>query len=128
MGDALEQRRRPLAFLSGKFDRTQRNWPTTDRELFPCLVAHQRFPHLLQGQITWFTDHQALRLGNSPRRVHWRETLDQFPFSVRYKPGKEMHVDGLTRHSSFPDTAGGHEPILDPASIAPWQRRNDMPR
>lgn len=32
-GGVLEQGGKPLAFLSGKFDATQRNWPTTDWEL-----------------------------------------------------------------------------------------------
>ena len=118
-GGVIEQRGRPLAFLSGKFDVTQRAWPTTDRELYPCLAAHQRFPHLLQGKdVTWFTDHQALKtlrttLANSPRRIHWRETLDQFPFRVAYKRGREMHVDGMTRHSTWPQDTGDNEPVLD---------------
>ena len=118
-GGVLEQNRRPLAFLSGKFNPTERNWGTTDRELYPCLAAHQRFPHFLQGPtVTWWTDHQALRtlrttLANSPRRVHWRETLDQFPFCVRYRPGKDMHVDGLTRHSANESSLGETEPILE---------------
>ena len=43
----------------------------------------------------------------------WRETLDQFPFDVRYKPGKDMHVDGLTRHSANDDSVGETEPILE---------------
>lgn len=58
--------------------------------------------------MTWFTDHQALKslrtaLANSSRRVHWRETQDNFPFHVDYRRGFTMHVDGLTRHSSWPD-------------------------
>ena len=81
------------------------------------MKAHLQFPHFLQGETTWYTDHQALTglktsLANSPRRVRWRETLDQFPFTVKYKPGKEMHVDGLTRHSSWPDSVGDTDPLL----------------
>jgi hypothetical protein len=43
---------------------------------------------------------------DSARRVRWRETLDRFPFVVRHRPGKEMHVDGMTRHSTWPKDTG----------------------
>ena len=85
----------PLVFLSGKFDPTQRAWPTTDREFCVCLAAHRRFPYLLQGDVAWFTGRQALMsllvtLANSARRIHWREYVGQFPFRVAYCMGKEM--------------------------------------
>ena len=56
----IEQGGRPLAFLSGKFTESERKWGTTDRELFACLQAHKKMPHLLQGDTTWWTDHKAL--------------------------------------------------------------------
>lgn len=116
-GGVIEQDGKPIAFMSGKFDDAQRNWATTDRELYACLMAHEKFRHYLQGPTTWYTDHKALEslrttLANSPRRVHWRETLDQFPFVVRYRKGKDMHVDGFTRHSSWDKSTGENEPIL----------------
>lgn len=120
-GGSIEQLGKPLAFGSGKFSATERRWPTTDRELFACLQMHKKFPHLLQGNVTWWTDHKALEslkttLANSPRRVHWSETLNNFPFVVRYRKGKEMHVDGMTRHSTFAQDAGfgGTNWILEP--------------
>lgn len=117
-GGVIEQNKQPLAFLSGKFSASERNWPTTDRELYACLQAHRQFPHLLQGDVTWYTDHKALEalrttLANSPRRVHWRETLDLFPFKVKYRKGSEMHVDGMTRHSTWPADTGSSDPVLD---------------
>jgi len=121
-GGTVEQEGKPLAFGSGKFTPTERRWPTTDRELFACLQMHRRFGHLLQGkEVTWWTDHKALEsyrktLANNPRRVHWSDELNWFPFVVRYKKGKDMHVDGMTRHSSYAKDAGfgGTDPLLDP--------------
>ncbi|KAK1826725.1 hypothetical protein QBC39DRAFT_363713 [Podospora conica] len=60
-GGTIEQQGRPLAFSSGKFDKTQRAWPTIDRELYACLVAHERFGYMLQGNTTWYTDHESLK-------------------------------------------------------------------
>lgn len=124
-GGVIEQLGQPVAFGSGKFTDTERRWPTTDRELFACLQMHKRFPHLLQGkEVIWWTDHKALEslrttLANSPRRVHWAETLNQFPFVVKYRKGKEMHVDGMTRHSTFPQDAGfgGTDFLLEPEKL-----------
>ena len=120
-GGSIEQLGAPIAFGSGKFTPAERKWPTTDRELFACLQMHRKFPHYLQGNVTWWTDHKALEslrttLANSPRRVHWAETLNNFPFVIKYRKGKEMHVDGMTRHSTFPQDAGfgGSENLLDP--------------
>lgn len=116
-GGAIEQQGKPLAFFSGKFDKTQRAWSTTDRELYACVKAHEKFGYLLQGPTTWFTDHEALKslrttLADSPRRVRWREFLEMFPFQVKYHKGVHMHVDGLTRHSSGDKTTGDNDPVL----------------
>lgn len=118
-GGAVEQAGQPLAFGSGKFDQTQRRWPTIERELFACLQMHRKFPHLLRGRVTWWTDHKALEqlrstLALSPKRINWSNELDNFPFIVRHKPGKDLHVDGMTRHSTYPKDAGfgGTDPVL----------------
>lgn len=100
-GGHIEQEGRPLCFFSGKFDSAQRNWATT----LTCLAAHKMFPHLLLGKTIWFADHQVLKalrtmLADSARRVMWRQTLNQFPFTIEKRPSKDMHVDGLARHLS----------------------------
>jgi hypothetical protein len=117
-GGVIEQKGRPLAFFSGKFTPAERNWSTTDRELFACLKAHEKFGYLLQGPTTWHTDHQVLQslrtvLADNPRRARWRETLDNFPFLIKYRPGKQMHVDGLTRHSADGHDAKEVENVLE---------------
>ncbi|KAF8534707.1 hypothetical protein BDD12DRAFT_859050 [Trichophaea hybrida] len=81
----------------------------------------QKHGYLFQGvKTTWCTDHQALvlfktTLADNPRRSHWRELMDQFNFTVKYKPGKHMHVDALTRHSSWPHSFKGEDPLFDPS-------------
>lgn len=120
-GGDISQNGKPLAFISGKFKENERKWGTTDREMYPLLRIHEKFHYLLQGNTTWLTDHKAhesLRstLTDSPRRYHWREILDRFPFKIRFKKGKDMHIDGMTRHSTYPQDNGygGKEPVLDP--------------
>lgn len=119
-GGEISQNGKPLAFISGKFKDTERRWPTTDRECYPLVRMHEKFHYLLQGNTVWITDHkahEALRttMMLSPRRQAWKEILDRFPFKVRYKKGKEMHVDGMTRHSTYPQDNGwnGKEPLLN---------------
>ena len=81
---------------------------------------------MLLGDVTWYTDHKALEslrttLADSPRRARWREELDNFPFQIRYRKGKDMHVDGFTRHSTWPQDNGygGTDPILDLSRFEP---------
>lgn len=119
-GGDISQNGKPLAFISGKFKDTERRWPTTDREAFPLVKIHEKFHYLLQSKTFWVTDHKAhesLRttLMVSPRRQNWLEVLNRFPFKVRYKKGKEMHVDGMTRHSTYPQDNGwnGKEPLIN---------------
>lgn len=120
-GGVIEQGGTPLAFGSGKFNATERRWPTTDRELYACLQMHRRYGHMLTGDVTWWTDHQALQslrttLANSPRRIRWRDELDLYPFKIKYKKGADMHVDSMTRHSTDPPDNGYHakDPLVDP--------------
>lgn len=118
-GGDISQNGKPLAFISGKFTTDQRKWATTDRELYPLLKIHEKFHYLLQGNTVWITDHKAnetarTTMANSPRRWRWGEFLSRFPFKVRYKKGKEMHIDGLTRHSSFPQDNGYEQDSPDP--------------
>lgn len=129
-GGDISQNGKPLAFISGKFKDTERSWGTTDRELYPVVKIHEKFHYLLQGNVIWITDHKAneaarTTLANSPRRIHWRETLDRFPFRVQYKRGKEMHIDGMTRHSTYPQDNGfgGTEPIIDPSR---WTQNEEI--
>jgi len=119
---AIEQNHQPIAFGSGKFTDTQRKWSTTDRELFACLMMHRKFGHYLRNEnTTWWTDHEALKslkstLADSPRRERWRAELDQYPFTIRHIPGKDAHVDGMTRHSTWPKDAGygGTDSLVEP--------------
>lgn len=119
-GGDISQNGKPLAFISGKFDDTQRRWQTTDREAYPLVRIHEKFHYLLQGKTFWITDHKAhesyrTTMMVSPRRQNWLEILSRFPFLIRYKKGKEMHVDGLTRHSTYPQDNGwnGKEPLIN---------------
>jgi hypothetical protein len=125
----ITQQGKPLAFGSGRLSPAERKWPTTDRELFACVMMHRKFGYLLQGEVIWYTDHAALTalrstLANSPRRTHWSEELNGYPFIIRHKPGKEMHVDGPTRHSSYPkdNGYGGNDPVIDSVKFVPTRQ------
>lgn len=117
----IRQAGRPLSRFSGKFFSTQQNWSTTDRELYACVYAHQKYAYMLMGDTHWYTDHEALTslrttLANSARRARWREILDRFPFTVNYMKGADMvkfGVDPLTRHSSWGSEVHEEAPPVD---------------
>jgi hypothetical protein len=122
----IRQNGRPLAWFSGKFNSTQQSWTTTDRELYAGVWAHQKYSYLLLGETIWYTDHEAITswrttMADNHRRVRWRETLDLFPFSVRFMRGVDMvafGVDPLTRHSTWGNLERVDAPVLDAVRFA----------
>src|ERR1700738_2689343 len=107
----------PCAFVSKKFNDTQRNYEIYDKEMFAiveCMYSHWR--HYLEGsghQTTVITDHKNLLWFTetkiySRRHAHWAEKLSRFDFIIKYHPGSESGLlDALSRRPDYMDPEGG---------------------
>ena len=100
----FDQGLRPIAFLSKKMSKAERNYPVHEQELLAILNALKAWRHYLGGRpFTVLTDHQSLQyVGTSamatPRQVRWAAWLSEFDFTIRYTRG-DTHVaaDALSR-------------------------------
>ncbi|CCO37166.1 Transposon Ty3-I Gag-Pol polyprotein AltName: Full=Gag3-Pol3 [Rhizoctonia solani AG-1 IB] len=123
-GIVIEQNGKPITFSSGKFSAQGRGWTTTERELYACVKAHKSFGYMLMHPETrWFTDHKALlslktTLATAGKVQRWVEFLNGFPFTIHYRPGKDMVADGFTRNSQDPGKPRPTEPIFGPERFA----------
>ena len=121
VGSALCQpfeggRDRPIAFASRQLTAAERNYTTTEREALAMVYSVKKFRHyLLLNPVVFYVDHMALRyLVNKPdlsgRIARWVLLLEEFDYTVEYKPGKKhLQADHLSRLS----TTLGTEPIDD---------------
>jgi transposase InsO family protein len=105
--------RRYIAFASKSLDGAQRNYATQKRELLGIIFALRAFSHWLLGnKFTLYTDHKSLTsMFTAAKRSHtvenWLDTLLEFDFEVRHRPGLQMVLsDALSRiHNCATDDA-----------------------
>lgn len=110
IGAVIQQRKgqeeQPLAFLSKKLNRAQRNYSPYDRELLAIYVAIKHYRHMLEGrEFTVYTDHKPLMyafnqdpLRSSPRQARCLEYIGQFTTDIQYIKGTDNTVaDALSR-------------------------------
>ena len=95
---------RPIAFLSKKMTKAERNYPVHEQELLAILNALKAWRHYLGGRrFSVLTDHQSLQYVETsamatPRQVRWAAWLSEFDFSIKYSPGKNnLAADALSR-------------------------------
>jgi transposase InsO family protein len=123
----------PVAFISRQLNKAERNYSASEWECLAVVWAVGQFePYLLDAPFTIVTDHSALqwlqskRYENS-RLMRWAMKLQEFSFTVRYRPGKQnANADGPSRYpvpnsappesESEPDTG---VPGITPGSRAP---------
>lgn len=96
----------PISYLSKKLLEAETRYPTHEQELLAIIIALKEWRHYLYGQhFTIITDHNSLQhLHSQPhlssRQVRWVEFLQQFDFTIQYKPGRTNTVaDALSRLS-----------------------------
>jgi transposase InsO family protein len=94
----------PIAFESEKLHDAELNYATHEKELLAIVHALKTWRHYLDGQhFLIHTDHHSLRyLDTQPslskRQARWMETLAEFDYTIKYKPGKTNSVaDVLSR-------------------------------
>ena len=93
-----------VAYASQTLTKSQLNWGATDGECYAAIWAVKHFrPYLYGVQFTLLTDHAALQyLMTSPnlsgRLLRWSVALQEFHFTVKYRPGRlHANADALSR-------------------------------
>ena len=99
---------RPVAFASRTLTSTERAYSVSEREALACIWACERWHWYLYGrQFTLRTDHSALTAllaggskGRKPMRLlRWADRLNEYQFSVVYRPGVDNVVADLLSRS-----------------------------
>jgi len=91
-----------------RVNKSQRNYPIYDKELFAIKAALEEWRHYLEGsrhQFIIYTDHKNLTSPRKPkmlsqRQIRWNEFLSRFNFKLIYRAGKKSgKPDILSRRS-----------------------------
>ena len=139
MGAVLSQiqdgQERPIAYASQLFDRHQRNYSVTRKELLALITFVKKFKQYLLGQPTFLirTDHAALQwLKKTPepigQQARWLEILEEFNYEIEHRPGvKHCNADALSRRPVDVDViaaAGDKDREWRPNRRSPPCRKN----
>jgi hypothetical protein len=104
-----DQLHSPLAFLSGKFTKSQLNWSTIEKEAYPIVVAMTKLRHFLLNEkgFRLFTDHRNLVFVFSPsgvkkasteRLIRWSDLISNYRYVLEHIPGvSNVWADLLSR-------------------------------
>ncbi|KAL3680009.1 hypothetical protein R1sor_022965 [Riccia sorocarpa] len=110
----------PIYFANRTLNKSERDYTTIEREALAMVYDVKKFKSYLQGnKFVFFVDHQALtylvnKVHITGRIARWLLLLQEFDFTVIYKPGKiNVLADQLSRielgkepeyeDDSFPD-------------------------
>ena len=93
-----------IAFASRALTVVEQRYCQTEREALACVWACEKFHLYLVGcQFTLYTDHQALEIlysakaKQSARIQRWALRLQQYNYTVKYRPGTGNPADFLSR-------------------------------
>lgn len=131
----------PVEFYSKTLSKTERNWPTREREAYAIVAALQKFDCYVRGRRTVVhTDHQSLKWMLECQKgkiARWASLLAEYNLDIYYKKGTELvHIDFLTRAlDAEPDATVADrmcyfattEPIPPLDEILKAQRRDAIP-
>lgn len=109
----------PLEYASKSLTKSERNWPTYEREAFAIRWAVERFEDYIKIKgATVFTDHQSLQwlLNAKTGRVRrWSLYIQQFQLCIRHISGKQnVLADWLSRSVPDEDPFGDEKEIAIP--------------
>ena len=102
-GGILMQNGRVIAYTGRKFNKTQRNWTTTEQELFALVSNFEQWRCYLEGAHTeLYTDHHPLvwictQPNLSRKQTRWVLFLQRFHFTLKHVPGAANPADPLSR-------------------------------
>ena len=106
-GAVLTQGGKPIAYISTKFSPAEKNWSTTEQELYAVINALKNWRCYLEGvPFTVVTDHNPLIFLQSQtnltrKQARWSQYLQQFEFKWEYRPGRTNVADPLSRIPSI---------------------------
>jgi hypothetical protein len=111
IGAVLMQEKRQIAYFSEKLNGAALNYPTYDKELYALVRALETWQHYLWlKEFVIHTDHESLKhlkgQGKLNRRhAQWMESIETFPYVIKYKQGKENIVaDALSQRYALVST------------------------
>lgn len=92
----------PVEFMSKALGKTEKKWPTRDREAYAIVYGLKKFDQFLRGRhFVIHTDHQSLRwilTAKGDRVARWASRLSEFRFDILHKSSKQLeHVDYFSR-------------------------------
>ena len=95
-----------MSYGSKALNETEKRYSQTDREALACVWGCEHFHLYLYGKsFTLITDHRPLesifnnlKKTQSARLERWRLRLTTYKYTVKYRPGKTMISDYLSRH------------------------------
>jgi transposase InsO family protein len=102
-GGILMQDGRVIAYTGRKFTDTQRNWTTTEQELYALVSNFETWRCYLEGATTeLFTDHHPLiwictQPALTRKQTRWVLFLQRFRFELKHIPGKVNPADPVSR-------------------------------
>ena len=108
LGAALIQDDGPVAFASKVLTPTEQRYANNERELLACIFGAERFRTYVFGRhFTIESDHKSLEqismknLADAPVRLQrMLLRLQDYDFTIKYRPGEEMVIaDTLSRYS-----------------------------
>ena len=96
---------RPIQYFSSSLNSSQKNYSAGQLEAWALVAAARKWSVYLKGatEVTFLTDHcplQWLKQQRDPKHTYarWLMELQELPFKIRYRPGKDNHVaDYLSR-------------------------------
>ncbi|GFX67917.1 retrovirus-related Pol polyprotein from transposon opus [Trichonephila clavipes] len=95
---------RPIAFASQKFNATQKNWASIEKEAWAVLYGLNKFDKLIYGaKVEIISDHNPLKYLNqttpkSPKLTRWALALQRGNHSITHRPGiQHRSADALSR-------------------------------
>ncbi|XP_044572730.1 uncharacterized protein LOC6503773 isoform X1 [Drosophila ananassae] len=115
----------PIAFVSKKLNKAQRNYSVTEQECLAAIVGVKRFRPYVEGQdFTIITDHASLKwlMGQSDlssRLARWALKLQGFKFKIEHRRGSLNVVpDALSRvnEDEIASIDASHGLLVDVAS------------
>ena len=124
IGGVLSQSGKPVMFVSRSLSETEQRYSNVEREALSIVWCCLRLRQLLVGRhFTLISDHkpllkiyggQCLPKVASSRLMRWAILLQQFDFSIEYKPGSEIpHADSLSRLRFKSDKSHGEDIVIN---------------
>ena len=106
MQDSVEKLEHPIGYFSQKFNSSQRNYSTSEKEALALILALQHFEFYVMPAkfpIDIYTDHNPLVFlnrvkNNNQRLLRWSLILQEYNLNITHVPGKQNVVaDALSR-------------------------------